>query len=47
MSIISVILSHKYPPNTAMWKVPMDGRIEDVMEHPEDDRVMRTVVAAR
>ena len=33
-----------------MWKVlrlPMDERIEDVMEHPEDDLVMLTVVAAR
>ena len=33
-----------------MWKVlrlPMDERIEDVMEYPEDDRVMLAVVAAR
>ena len=46
MSIISVILSHKYPPNTAMWKV-LDERIEDVMEHPENDLVMLAVVAVR
>lgn len=29
-----------------MWKV-LGERIEDVMEHPEDDLVMLTVVAAR
>lgn len=46
MSIISVVLSHKYSPNTAMWKV-LDERIEDVMEYPEDDLVMLTVVTAR
>ena len=30
-----------------MWKVPMDERIKDVTEYPEDDRVMLAVVAAR
>lgn len=29
-----------------MWKV-LDERIEDVMEHPEDDRVVLAFVAAR